>query len=617
MLNPEERTQSLETLRPPLGYELDCAIATTFSLDLIALLTAPLAFTLFDWEDQEGQQIADPLAILESLRRYAERISIFCQSGHIAVPKHSQQLFSHLEESIFQVSLDSGVFHAKTWVLRFTSKDEPVIYRVIVPSRNLTFDRCWDTVLVLEGELTDRRKAFALNNPIGDFINALPRLCKSPLPQRTRRAVQVMQDELRRVDFRFPEQFRELCFWPIGLDGKRTKPFKNKKQRAFDRVLIVSPFVNDGGLTRLNGKLGRDVLISRPDELAKLSPGALSSFDDVLVMNPSAQLSECDEPQNTENLYGLHAKLYIGETGGLAQIWTGSANATHAAFDANIEFLVELEGDKRTCGIDAFLSSAENGTSFRELLQEFDPSSVTVDAERERLEEIANDVRRQLADGNLTATVSRNEDDFAIALTFEGVISVPSGVSVQCRPITLSDARFTLLSTGVSHIAAFAPVSFEAITSFYAFKVTVADAKRMLEVNFVLNGRLLGVPEDRKERILTSLLSDKSAVLRFMLLLLAEGGADSTSFLLALGRSRSQDSDGRSAEIQFPLFEALVRTLDLNPAKLDQISRLVNDLKRTESGRNRLPDGFDEIWQPIWAAREAIRQKSESTTTKH
>ena len=134
MLNPEERTQTLETLRPPLGYELDCAIATTFSLDLIALLTAPLAFTLFDWEDQEGQQIADPLAILESLRRYAERISIFCQSGHIAVPKHSQQLFSHLEESIFQVSLDSGVFHAKTWVLRFTSKDEPVIYRVIVPN---------------------------------------------------------------------------------------------------------------------------------------------------------------------------------------------------------------------------------------------------------------------------------------------------------------------------------------------------------------------------------------------------------------------------------------------------------------------------------------------------
>jgi hypothetical protein len=105
--------------------------------------------------------------------------------------------------------------------------------------------------------------------------------------------------------------------------------------------------------------------------------------------------------------------------------------------------------------------------------------------------------------------------------------------------------------------------------------------------------------------------------LKFMLLLLAEGSADSTSLLLALRRSRSPESDGRSAEIQFPLFEALVRTLDLNPAKLDQISRLVNDLKRTESGRNRLPDGFDEIWQPIWTAREAIRQKSESTTTKH
>jgi hypothetical protein len=617
MLDPEERTQTLETLRPPLGYELDCAIATTFSLDLIALLTAPLAFTLFDWEDQEGRQIADPLAILESLRRYAERISIFCQSGHISVPKHSQQLFSHLEASVFQLSLDSGVFHAKTWVLRFISSDQPVTYRVIVPSRNLTFDRCWDTVLVLEGELTVRRKAFALNNPIGDFINALPQLCKSPLPQRTRRAVQVMQDELRRVDFRYPEQFRKLHFWPIGLDGKRTKPFKNKAQRTFDRVLIISPFVNDGGLTRLNGRLGRDVLISRPDELAKLSPTTLSSFRDVFVLNPSAGLNESAEPEDTESLSGLHAKLYIGETGGLVQIWTGSANATNAAFAANVEFLVECEGDKSTCGIDAFLSGAANGTSFRELLQEFDPSSIVVDAEHERLEKIADDVRRKLADQNLTATVSSNENDFAIALAFEENISLPSGVSVRCRPITLSDARLTLLSTDVSHIAVFAPVSFEAITSFYAFKVTVTEAKRMLEVNFVLNGRLLGAPEDRKERILTSLLSDKSAVLKFMLLLLAEGGADSTSLLLALRRSRYQESDGRSAEIQFPLFEALVRTLDRNPAKLDQISRLVNDLKRTESGRNRLPDGFDEIWKPLWTAREGIRRKSESTTTKH
>ena len=60
-----------------------------------------------------------------------------------------------------------------------------------------------------------------------------------------------------------------------------------------------------------------------------------------------------------EQVFSLYAatesRLFIGETGGMAQVWTGSANATNAAFGGNVEFLVELEGDKSSCGIDAFL----------------------------------------------------------------------------------------------------------------------------------------------------------------------------------------------------------------------------------------------------------------------
>jgi hypothetical protein len=62
MLDPETRRYTLETLRPSAGYELDRAIGTTFSLDLLALLTAPLAFTFFDWEDTEGRPTDDPPA---------------------------------------------------------------------------------------------------------------------------------------------------------------------------------------------------------------------------------------------------------------------------------------------------------------------------------------------------------------------------------------------------------------------------------------------------------------------------------------------------------------------------------------------------------------------------
>ena len=44
---------------------------------------------------------------------------------------------------------NGGEFHSKVWLLRFGSeqRDEPTRMRLLVLSRNLTFDRCWDVSL--------------------------------------------------------------------------------------------------------------------------------------------------------------------------------------------------------------------------------------------------------------------------------------------------------------------------------------------------------------------------------------------------------------------------------------------------------------------------------------
>ena len=47
-------------------------------------------------------------------------------------------------------------------------------------------------------------------------------------------------------------------------------------------------------------------------------------------------------------LRGLHAKLFVVDQPYWSHIYTGSANATDAAFDANVEFLVELKGRNTT-----------------------------------------------------------------------------------------------------------------------------------------------------------------------------------------------------------------------------------------------------------------------------
>jgi len=618
MLDPETRSHTLEILRPPQGYELDRAIATTFSLDLLALLTAPLAFTLFDWEDEEGRTTNEPLAILESLRRYADRISIFCQAGRIAVPK-THQLFSYLEESIFQVTAGrpGAVFHPKLWVLRFCSAEEPTLYRVLLPTRNLTFERCWDTVLTLEGLLVERQKAYAANHPLSELVAKLPDLCQVSLPRKTSDSVELIRDELRRVDFKIPEPFREMTFWSMGVDVTRRWPFPNTR-RAFDRVLVMSPFVSDSCLSQLQGRRGQDVLISRPDELAKSRPTTISGFNEVLVLNPSANLGEEAEGM-AESASGIHAKLYIVESGGQARVWTGSANATNAAYNGNIEFLVELAGDRNKCGIDSFLVGAADETTFRDLLQPFDPSTLEVDYERVRLESIIEEVRSALADRKLLTRVSAADDEslYTLDLELNEAVAIPDRVRVKCRPVTLPDADARSVGLVKGSVASFSHVSFAAITSFFVFEVSLTENQKTVSIAFVMNARLEGAPADRKERILQALLSDKGRVLSFMLLLLAEGGTDARSILEAMQKGLSGNGAEGSAFLQFPLFEMLVRSLDRNPWKLDQISRLVADLKKTVEGRAVLPDQFDEIWQPIWSAREALRGDGESKATKH
>ena len=146
MLEPNSRCIYLEELRPPVGYRLERAIATTYSLDLLTLLMAPLSMALNECHNREDA-LKDPIAILEALRQTTNRLTVFCQQGRIAVPAKDALLYRYLEPVVVEVQSpdNRGVFHAKTWLLRFVGEaaDDPVHYRFLCLSRNLTFDRSW------------------------------------------------------------------------------------------------------------------------------------------------------------------------------------------------------------------------------------------------------------------------------------------------------------------------------------------------------------------------------------------------------------------------------------------------------------------------------------------
>ena len=78
MFEPDGRAALTEQLRPPSGFQLSYAVATTFTLDLTTALSVPLAFAA-----HRVRESRDPIAILDAVRRAADRIDVFAQAGQL------------------------------------------------------------------------------------------------------------------------------------------------------------------------------------------------------------------------------------------------------------------------------------------------------------------------------------------------------------------------------------------------------------------------------------------------------------------------------------------------------------------------------------------------------
>ena len=214
MLAPADRRLLLDVLAPPEGFGLDEAIGTTYTLDLLALLRVPLAATALPWADRRGGPVDNPFALLTALRRNASRISLYCHAGVTKVPARHVGLLTFLEDVVHPVTPPrrGGVFHPKLWLLRFTPQDleDAVKYRLLVLSRNLTFDRSWDIALTLDGELQPGRRALAVNRPLSVFVAALPAMAKAAgtvLGNAALRRADRMAEEIRRVEWQLPEGY--------------------------------------------------------------------------------------------------------------------------------------------------------------------------------------------------------------------------------------------------------------------------------------------------------------------------------------------------------------------------------------------------------------------------
>ena len=336
MLDPaNDRLDYCDLLRPPAdsgpGFELEMAVAMTYSLDLKAMFAAllPLGFS----GDSASHCRENPAFMLYAVRKLLPRLYVFADAGSIKSPSESEnRLLTLLDRAVFPV-VHTGAFHPKLWLLKFR-QGGALRYRLGVLSRNLTCDRSWDVAMWLEG------KPVAKPTENG---SALAQLCSwvyQTQRGKSKRlgAMKRLVEELPRVEFHSAD-CKEIRILPLGVGAENPLTRSPLLQSGFQRLLVISPFLTQNWVERLfarGGEGSEKILITRRAALAGWPRSEVSCH----VLKDQALFSSRDEVPMED----LHAKLYLLQKyeNTTPYLFLGSMNATANATDGtNVELLLQ------------------------------------------------------------------------------------------------------------------------------------------------------------------------------------------------------------------------------------------------------------------------------------
>lgn len=588
MLNPNSRSLLTDALTPPPAMRFDCGIATTFSLDPTALLTLPVHLAwLAAGSDQE--LLGDPIRLLEAMRRVADRLTVFCDRGRMLVPDYPHALYGLLEPIIHEARApQGGAFHPKVWLLRFVDEhNENPLLRLMVLSRNLTFDNSWD--LSLQLECRPGKRALPSNQPLAKFLKVISKASIKRLSAERQEMLNILGDECRNCIWELPAGFKDISFHILGVDSKHWLPPQS------DELAVISPFVREDALKALVNTTNKArFLLARSEELDNIGSETIGSFDYCAVLAEQAEIGDSeDEAGTTGN--GLHVKAYMLRKGWYTHLFVGSANASDRVIVdrsdikvRNFEILVELKGlTSKVGGIDTLLS--EDGLT--DILTPYQPPNPdepkhTVSAAEKTLER----VRGRLSESVLAISCVQIDDAWQLTLTADSPINLEDTV-LMVWPLTISRERavngHALASRGGVVLET---VATEQVTSLIGFALSLGDE----ELRFGLEVQLDNPPKDREAAIMRLIVRNRDGFLRYLLMMLEDlsgvgEGTSTKQFRRTGGNGLGINSD------DFPLFEMLARTFVRDPASLLPIGRLVKKLA-SDTGEAIVPPEFLRIW---------------------
>jgi hypothetical protein len=566
----QDRLSYSELLQPEIGYNMDFAVGLTYSLDLEALLGVPVALGLLD--DMDTPLMDNPFYILEAIRRSSDKIAIFCSGGCICLPRKIQSVYSLLENSVFEVKLDrKRSFHPKLWLIKYSNDAGKSYVKLIVLSRNLTFDSSLDEAFETSGYIGDGVNE--KNRPLYDMLQFAAKFCGGA---KRESVLSLANDILRVSSFEIGDPFDSYEFLPLGIDGYK----RDETGLCDDKsdMLVISPFLSDDIVKELTENTSAPkLLITRK---SSVNQKVLDSFDDVYVVRDALLNNELGVKQD------VHAKLYFTscytQSDSRHYLYLGSANASHNAFYSNVEFLIKLRYAPYKISFDKFK---------RELMPEenniFERINKAPVLSQDEEEDAFDKALKEAVWAIKSAEIIKNESKYDINIHCK---KMEIDKRVRIAPMQKPNAFVDLIDGAVLK-----GLLLKELSEFYVLE---SGGKKI-----VVKIRTHNMPPDRDDAIYKSIIVSKNAFLSYVLFMLSDDCVQSayeqSEYAKILEGGYRQD-EGNGAFAHVAVYERMLEAAYENPSRLGGIADVMAKLDDSI-----VDDGFKAMYEKF---RTAVRR---------
>ena len=406
------------------------------------------------------------------------------------------------------------------------------------------------------------------------------------------------------AEFVAPKGFhRKVRFHPIGV-GTYRNPVRTQSGEG---LICISPFLHEAAIATLRQNVPHNFwLFSRREELQRLKKDSLEGIapfclSSLIVDGESLSNGEDGDTEQLEQ--NLHAKVYVYKRNERVTTWfVGSANATRAAFERNVEFLLELRGSSDLVQFEVVLDDLLGPQRDIHIFEAFVPNAEAVDETAQkaldrRVRQLEFDLFSVLEIVQAELVKSENTRNFDLLLTLRPGGAEFSDLEVMLAPFNSDHKPQPLASVGQTSFR-FENINEGNLSRFLCFEIY---HNKVLQRAFLMKIDIAGMPAGRISKIIKGIISDRDKFFEYLRFLLADDFDKEAEDGTKGDESRSSEHDDGSSEwdVTSPIFEQLLVTASRRPARLKEIDGIIRQLVDGDEGEKKeiVPQQFLAVWE--------------------